>query len=494
MLPWVLGVVAVVYRLSFPRAIGEADESFLLCAAARMLRGEVIYRDVFEFVAPLGYYFYAAVFGLGGVTLLAARVATASVEAVGIGLMFSLARRVADPFAALVAALVVPIVCIPAWPYASPHWLSTTLHLGVAAVVLSERGHASERLRPALAGLLAGAAVCVQQSRGLFIVVWAILATLVLAFDAPPAGRWRRVWLELWWLGAGGIGVTALVMGYAVWAASPRLVYAGVVEYVFGGYARAIKPVAWASMGDLAPSWMPSVWRPALRWGPAATMLFEAIALLWASRGGSGRGERVRLCLLLLAACAALSIWYFPDYVHVAFVLPFFLILGAHLLHVMGSVRWEMTVALSIGILAALMGEAGGNLMRAWRDAPRTFVTAFGTLQGSERVEQVATAVQRAVERDPADHRWLYVYPADAWLYLTTGARNPTRFSLLLPGLNSPAQVDEVLSDLRGRRPGTVVVNLSLAPATDVLRAAVEADYLMVEEVAQIRIYRLRAD
>src|SRR5262249_56545117 len=106
------------YHLAFPLVIGRADESVLLGGAARILAGDVIYRDFFEFLTPLGFYFYAGVFAIGGTTLLTARVAAAVANGVSTRLVFALARRIARPLEAPVPALMVAVLCPPAWALA----------------------------------------------------------------------------------------------------------------------------------------------------------------------------------------------------------------------------------------------------------------------------------------------------------------------------------------------------------------------------------------
>lgn len=259
--PWFIGVLAAAYQLALPRVIGRADESVLLVGASRILAGEAIYRDFFGFLTPLAFYFYAGVFALGSTTLSAARVATAAATGVSTGLVFALARRIAGPLAAGVAALTTAIVCVSAWPSASLHWLSTTPHLGVASVILSERLHDSSRLRPALAGMLCGAAFCAQQQRGVYVGAWAALSTVVLAFDHPRHARWRGARRELARLAAGGLGATAPVLGYAAWEASPRAPYDATFRFVFENYGQSVEPVPWASLAFLASPWIPEVVR-----------------------------------------------------------------------------------------------------------------------------------------------------------------------------------------------------------------------------------------
>src|SRR5262249_55580816 len=184
---------------------------------------------------------------------------------VSTALVFALARRIAGPLEAAVAALSVAVVCLPAWPYASPHWLSTTLHLGVASVLLSERLRGSSRLRPAIPRVLGGTACCVQQQRGVYVAAWAVTSILVLAFDQPSAGRWRRARREAAWLAAGGVGVTVLVLGYAALASSPRALYDVLVRFVFENYGGFVHPVPWASMSFRAKPLFAPARRPRFR-------------------------------------------------------------------------------------------------------------------------------------------------------------------------------------------------------------------------------------
>src|SRR5215467_12341116 len=48
--PLLVAGLALAFLLTFPLAIGKADESHLLYGAKRILGGEVIYRDFFEII------------------------------------------------------------------------------------------------------------------------------------------------------------------------------------------------------------------------------------------------------------------------------------------------------------------------------------------------------------------------------------------------------------------------------------------------------------
>src|SRR5262249_18146931 len=215
--PLLIAGLALAYLLAHPLAIGKADESHLLYAAKRVLHGEVLYRDVFETITPLSFYLFAAIFRIAGTTLVAARVTMAVIEAVGCALLFRLVRRLTGVAEAVLVTLVFVCVCIPAWPFASPHWISTVLGLLVATVTLSQPSSASSRVRSMVAGMLAGVAVCVQQQRGVFLAAWLPLAFAVLACSAPPGERWRTFASQAAWGAAGGAAVVLAVIGHAAW-------------------------------------------------------------------------------------------------------------------------------------------------------------------------------------------------------------------------------------------------------------------------------------
>src|SRR5262245_57698438 len=77
--------------------LNGADESFLLYGAKRILAGDALYRDFFDFVAPGSFYLYTAAYAVGDVSITTARVTTALLNAAGIACTYLLALRVAAP-------------------------------------------------------------------------------------------------------------------------------------------------------------------------------------------------------------------------------------------------------------------------------------------------------------------------------------------------------------------------------------------------------------
>ncbi len=330
--PAVVAALSFAYFLSYPLVIGKADESHLLYGAKRVLDGQVIYEDFWEVLTPLSYYLFAGIYRIAGTTLLAARVGIALAWALGCALLFHLARRVSGVAEATLAALVFAAICVPVWPYASPHWLSTALGLLVAAVTLSERWQDSSRARPLAAGMLTGVALCVQQQRGAFLAVWLPLTLLVLAFSRPRGTRWRRFRVEAAWGVGAATAVTLAVLGHAAWASSPALVLEAIYGFPLNHYGPTTAgTLSWARVIPGTAGWRSYTWLWLLQISPLF-LVGEGLLLL-RSRRPWALPELLRASLLLLGVLMALSIWYFPDFIHVAFVVPFLLIPGARLLH-----------------------------------------------------------------------------------------------------------------------------------------------------------------
>jgi len=486
------------YLLAYPLAIGRADESHLLYGARRILDGEVIYRDFFEILTPLAFYLFAAIYRLAGTTLLAARVGMAIINAAACALLFHLARRLSGVAEATLATLIVACICLPTWPYASAHWISTALGLLIASVTLARAdGWASSRVRPLGAGILAGVAICVQQQRGVFLATWLPLALWVLSRPLATATRWRTLGAQLASCAAGGASVLVLVLGHAAWTASPGAVFDALYAFNMTTYRVTTGGIHWAAVLGLTEAWRASTWIWLLRFSPLF-LVGEAALLLPAWRSHDRR-DLERTSLWLLAALMSLSIWYLPDFIHVSFVLPYLLLPGASVLHALRTApAWDRLPAVRRAVTAliwlaslAVLGKGIANLAYARAIAPIQLETAFGPVRVNPEMEQLFHAVQANLVRDPDGRSWLYSYPDDAWLYLTVPGNDPTPYTVILAGIYPPARVRQVTDPLRAGRAGTVVVLRALA--SDSIPQLVAQEYDPVADAGPYRIYVRRA-
>lgn len=178
---------------------------------------------------------------------------------------------------------------------------------------------------------------------------------------------------------------------------------------------------------------------------PPLAILLGGLAL-WRSRSQpSGRQRDV--LLLLLPAVAALAITAFPraDVTHLAFIaaLPYVLVAVAL------SNLLPMRVASWLSIASILLATIfASNYVRGWRESSPVASPA-GTLRVAP---DQARDVQRLMQQvHPGDS--LFVYPYMPVQYFVTQARNPTRYSYLMPGMMTRTQEMEALGELEARPP-----------------------------------------
>ena len=201
----VLGIATALYyylhlfRLPFTPIWHMGDAAIFLSHAERMLHGEVLYRDIFQFNMPGTEFLYLALFRLLGVHFWIPNVVLLLVGTAVTLLVFRLARLVLSGAAAFLPPIAFLAVCQRGSIEPSHHWFSTFFVL--LAVVLVAR---SQRLTSiAAAGFLLGFATLFTSTRGAFVVLglalfflWELrdlrkafrpIAVLFAGFLLPPA-------------------------------------------------------------------------------------------------------------------------------------------------------------------------------------------------------------------------------------------------------------------------------------------------------------------
>lgn len=137
------------------------DETIFLEHAVRMLRGEVLYRDLFQFNLPGTEYLYYFLFRLFGIRLWIAPLALLANGVAITLLLYSLSRKVLHGSAACVPPVIYLVICQRSSFDATHHWYSTML------VLLAIRLTMANRAFPlGLAGTTLGVASLFTTSRG----------------------------------------------------------------------------------------------------------------------------------------------------------------------------------------------------------------------------------------------------------------------------------------------------------------------------------------
>lgn len=456
-------IVTVLYISLLPHNLSPADESVHLYDAKRLLGGAVMYRDVFNDITPGYMYLIALLFWLFGTTIAVARTAMAVLHGLSAAFIyatcraFDVRRGLAWP-----AALAYLVICQSAWPIASQHWLSTLLSvivLWLCAMHLRDRRRWSFVL-----GIVLGLFVGVQQQRAAIMVfgvgVWLILDHVVER-RYRAALSIRTLITTILWVAVGISLVVVPLLSWVIAEAGFARVWRALVIFPIYDYG-GVTHCPWGDV-NIVTAWQASFTFPRLLKYLPLAMLPALLRLVSALVRGRDEDEARRLLLLVVtAATSMLSISYFPDFVHIAFIAPVFLVAGAE------AVDWAVRAVpmppRAVRVAGAIAGialvVASGvrlrhNLVRLWQEFPVSRSTAFG------RVDMKTSDVplydrMRDLMRD-APSRYLYCYPVIAHLYLMLDVDNPTAHGFFVPGYSGPDLVQEVLDSLTATRPPYIV-------------------------------------
>src|SRR5262245_32214412 len=163
------------------------DEGIVLNGAEKILRGERIYRDFFEFLPPGSFLIGAAWMQLIGPSLASIRVLALGVIVVCAGLTYVAIRQASrNPGLAALLTITWVVQSQGSWMVISHHWFSTAASMASAVALfsaLTSVGAAPTALL--LAGLFAGIAAMITPVQGAFLC----LAALGLAATRPDRKR-----------------------------------------------------------------------------------------------------------------------------------------------------------------------------------------------------------------------------------------------------------------------------------------------------------------
>lgn len=448
----VLAAATLWYVQAWPRDFLVADEGTFLYEAKRVLAGQVMYRDFFDLITPAAVYAMALVFRVFGTSIDVARLTFAGVHAFVAVACYGLARRLgAGRTLATAAGLAQVAIAFPAFPIASPHWISTACVVALA-VVASALARDGGTRRAAGLGLLTGLLVLVQQQKGVIVGGGVLLAILLRALLArtPARAMVRQVFLF-----AAAVALT-VVPPLAALALSAGLapLYTALVAMPLQHYPAFHTGHTWGSYPQHLPEYtvlpalvnhLPAIVAPALVGG----------AWLWRRQGSAGTGAAV-LTVALLTGAAAASIAYNPDYVHLALIAPTGIVLLAwalaSALRAVGVRRLEGL--LGIALVLFLGRIALDNVARRRILYPVSRVTEFGRVD----LPDVGWAsLLEDIRAHVRPHTPLFCYESCAGLYLLTGTVNPTPYQLAIPGYSPPSHMEAVVRVLATRRPPFVV-------------------------------------
>jgi hypothetical protein len=192
---WLLsGVALYLYArlFAFPNIpfLLDGDQTFFWVYALRMLHGERIYMDFFQFHPPGTDLFYATLFKLFGPHIWVTNFAVLLLGVLLCWLCFSVAKQLMEWDLAALAALLFVVLLYGARLDATHHWLSLLAAMCAIRVMMSARTGS----RVAAAGALLGVASFVTQTVG---IAGAVALLLALAWErSSTGGPWRTTLLR----------------------------------------------------------------------------------------------------------------------------------------------------------------------------------------------------------------------------------------------------------------------------------------------------------
>lgn len=454
----------------FDRGTNLLDEGSQAAQAARILRGDLIYRDFLTVVTPGSYYTVAWLFRVFGPDLMVLRWLAL---AIGLGIMIAtlaIARHLVSwPFAATSAMLTV----VWGWFLVAPNLYSwQAMFFALLALLCYLRYVWTSRALWLLAsGLATGLSVLVKQNTGIYAGVGLLLTIWISTIfeDASPEGRSLRARATAVFVV--GIGlcvvpvlVALLVSGagpnlYENWIHYPRIVYARGLSLPYPSFYPILPQPGLETLGQAMAALLAGripepavfeVWTKFVLYLPVLVYPVALISLVvllgrWTrtSDADIAREGQTLLAITLFGAFTFLQAWPRSDVTHILFGMqPGFILLGYLSFCVWRGLRKVPFPALhAVVALATLLPQAAllrnGYKLTVFQnqnyDVPLRAARARGIFTSREeqvRIDGVTEyiAAHTALE-DP-----IFVVPWAAGFYFLADRPNPTRVDLLFDG------------------------------------------------------------
>jgi hypothetical protein len=457
------------------------------------MHGEIPQRDFVSVQPPLSFYTAAAIFKLGGTSLLSLRAFGLSLFLLLPLLIYGVGRNFMGPFLSFAAAAP---ACIIGLPYCN--FVPLAVWQGIAAslvVVLLFLPAALSRQQWLAfpAGLLTAVSLFLRHDQAVYTITSIFVLAIALGLargDSVPRTNLKCA-LLFWLAGIAIVFIPAILVWWRI-GALPEM-FRQLILFPFTTYRKT----------SLLPFPRLIVWRPILE--TVVVLMFylpplvQAVAALYlvqsVIRRRFRRREAILFFLVVWSALFYLQVLIRSDFSHLVITLPPFFLLTAFGWSVVREkiVNYrEFTFTLSAvfaGLIASLLwllhSFALPDVMRA---------NELLTLdRGGVRIEHahaVADFVQH-LQADVSPERSILALPYQPMFYFLCERRNPTRWNYLWPGDQSAQDHQRLIEEAERDPPAVVLLaqQREVAAFAPIIIEYLRAYYLWSGNVGDIGIY-----
>ena len=516
-------LVALAAGLSFwlmDRGSPPNDEGALLTNAARILRGDVFYRDIDAYPFPAATYLLAGAMAAFGESIAVARALAALLFCGTVLSLYVASLTVLDARRSALFGVSLLSFKFVAWPAFTAYVYSDLSFFGVCLAVACFAGRPREggaSARMLLAGLGVGLSIVSKQNLGIYTagLGGALILLPAIALGAPPP-RWPVRWRAFGAFTLGvGLPVAAMALYFGAQGLLGQMLYSGLIR-PFSGYLPTsgisfAEPLRWWALGGMrdmpafpyfvSPYWVMLTRGELPDWDAlwlvgeiftrvfytAVPVVFGLAALRgWRERRSGGEGAARRVELALFALAAILSAFPRADLFHIASVSPLLLLTLFGLAPAAASaVRRGIEVgavavatALSLGFLVHYDAQLG---YRMTLDRAALWISPKAAW-----IESIVDYLQDELE----PHEKLFVYGNEAYYYFFAARYDDWPFCQLYPGQAGGDGGRALADELSLDPPAAVVRGVvdwpglpSLANHTPILARRLRAGYVRDDEV-----------
>ncbi len=454
-------IFTTIYFYLFTRVLWRVgDEGSIVYGAALVSKGAIPYKDFFEVMGPLTFFWLGLFFKLFETNLIVARGVLLFTGVSTIFLIYLITRKYyRGSFDYLPAALYM-IISIPLWPANNHHW-DSNLFVLLSVIIFLTWWDKGGLLILSLSGITAGITTCFMQNKGLLIFF--IFAILLLVETINKKQKIINLVTNFGTLISSYAVVGILVvLFYYINDALSELIYANLIWPLSQYNTVNSVPYGYGLKELFLPGWL-SVLNLTL--APTFSFLIieffliiffiiisspiVTLSVFISEKTFAIKNKFFSYNTLPLLVCG-IALWlselHRKDITHIIYGSPlliiiFFLIIFNYL----ANNRYLKDILLGfISFCIILFGTYNGVIAL---HAKKKISTRKGEIYSFKKDNCL-----EFLNKNTRSGDLVFVYPYYPMYYFLANVKNPTRYSILMHNINTKAQFNEVINDLEVKK------------------------------------------